>query len=300
MSARVHPRARAVAISIWRFSRSTCSSIQSASSPLMPRDAVAPAVALHHPGIAEYPHGDARVLLADRPIHRSQVLADVVEVGHLVPGRFVATRRGDTTPQGIRPVLVATGPQVVAADRDRHDRPGTVAGDVSSPHLGGDLADDGAGAGDEDRVGTELRRQPRTGSLVEFALAGAGTEPGGGIERMRCGAVIVVGGSVAVDAAARAVGIAQRHDPLDRRGSLGRRPDQRQRCGRTHDSSDETGPEHGARLGQPEPLETARTGFTTQRTDASDRSTAGTEARMKRRCGEIEPDSRAGAPGNAS
>jgi hypothetical protein len=124
--------------------------------------------------------------------------------------------------------------------------------------------------------------QPRAGGLVEFALAGAGTEPGGadrtnalrGRGRRR---TTRCGGCRCPSCRSRP---ASRSARPSRR--LGGCPDQRQRCGRTHDGSDETGPEHGARLGQPDRRTPRPQGRQLSEVDASDRSTAGTD-RMKRR-----------------
>ena len=190
------------------------------------RDTIAATVALHQVRVPENTHGDRRVLVADRPVGLDQIFSEVVEVGHLVLRRLVTVRRGDATQECVGPVLVADGAQVVAPDGDRDEGAAAVTGDVGGAHLGGDLTDDRTGAGDEHRVGVELVGQAWTGSLVEFTLAGTRSEPGRAVERVRLGAVVVVVGCVAVDAAARAVRVAERDhafDPSERhgRGRLG-------------------------------------------------------------------------------
>ena len=180
------------------------------------RDTIAPPVALHQLGVAEDAHRDVGELFADRPVRRRQVLTNFVEVDHLVLRRLVAVRRGDATHQRVRPVLVAGGAQVVATDRDRHERAGTGAGNACGAHLGGNLPDDRARAGNDDRIGVEEFGEAWAGRLVEFALAGARSESGGTVERVRLWSLVVVVGGVAMDAASGAERVAERHHTFDR------------------------------------------------------------------------------------
>ena len=180
-----------------------------------PQDALAPAITLHQPRVRKRSHHDVGILVTDRDICSDQITPDLIEVGHLILWWLVAVCRCDAAQQGIRPVLITFGSKIVAANRHRNQRPVAVAANACSTYLGGDLADHCARTGNKNRLGVELLGETGTRGLVKFALAGTRTESGRVAEGMGRGPVVVIARRVAMDATARAVGIAKRHDALN-------------------------------------------------------------------------------------